>query len=615
MLGGMAPPERIGRYEIVAPLSRGGMGDVYLARVEGLGSFQRHVVLKTLEVGESDDDAIAMFLDEARVLGVLHHQHIAPVYEIDREDGRMYLVMDYVHGHNAHTVWQRTLEIGAALPIDFSLTVASAAASGLHYAHTRRGTDGALLRIVHRDVSLSNLMIGFDGAVKLIDFGIATATNRLAKTQAGFVKGKVAYMAPEQLRGQVLDGRTDVFALGIVLYELTTMRRPFREESDRATVERIKNGTFALPSTIVDEYPAELERVVVRALKVDPRERYPDADTLRRELEALGHRLELVLGDTAVAEVMTQLFEDRREPWQRRPTSRADTEIDTSVEIESRDDTKPSHSPNRRAGTLRTATDTIDALIEKLDTPVRGTPIAEPPASGRQAATAIPVATASTDTDAITTIGVAPERPSARPSSAPPIPRTPFPRMPSAPPPVPLPPSPPPPSQLPPSAAVPVMPVRPIAPPGARSRKPVYRPVSPRVGWTAASVVGAAAIAVAVISLLEDDPALVTVAEPVTIDAAAPPPVTIDAMAAVVVDAPVDAPTSVKLVVITTPPDATVTLAGARLGKTPFEGIVGARSGPQTLSIRRRGYVPVRLEVSLEADVTQTIKLQRAPGP
>src|SRR5678816_162098 len=144
--------------------------------------------------GTDEDEAVAMFLDEARLLGLLHHQHIAPVWAVDKDDdGQLFLVMDYIHGQTAHDAWTRTIELGAALPIDFSLTLAAAAASGLHYAHTRRDAEGRSLRIVHRDVSLSNLMLGFDGAVKLIDFGIAKAANRSTQTQAGFIKGKLGY--------------------------------------------------------------------------------------------------------------------------------------------------------------------------------------------------------------------------------------------------------------------------------------------------------------------------------------------------------------------------------------------------------------------------------------
>src|SRR5262249_34325847 len=147
------------------------------------------------------------------------------------------------------------------------------------------------------------------------------AALRAHQTQAGYVKGKLGYMAPEQLRGQGVDPRTDVFALGIVLYELVTMRRAFREESDRATIEKIKTGKYVRPRDVVPDCPPELEEIIVKALNIDPSKRYQDADTMRRDMEALGHRMRMVLGDAAVVEVMSQLFEDRAEPWQRRATT------------------------------------------------------------------------------------------------------------------------------------------------------------------------------------------------------------------------------------------------------------------------------------------------------
>ncbi|MBC7977380.1 MAG: serine/threonine protein kinase, partial [Myxococcales bacterium] len=319
-------PTRIGRYDLVTALATGGMGRIYLGRASGIGGFERKVVIKTLEVPltAESDPAIAMFLDEARLLGLLHHQHIASVFEVGRDDdGRHFMVLDYVDGFSGHDVGERALQYGAALPLDFTLTVVSAAANALHYAHTRKGNDGALLGIVHRDVTPSNIMIGHDGAIKVIDFGIAMAANRKTKTQTGFVKGKVGYLSPEQVSGRDVDARTDVFALGILLYELSTLHRAFRENSDLATMQRIKAGTFTLPSQIVPEYPAEVEAIVVQALQVDPRNRFPDADAMRRAIEALGHRMRYVLGDAAVIEVMSQLFESHVPGAAVGPASRA----------------------------------------------------------------------------------------------------------------------------------------------------------------------------------------------------------------------------------------------------------------------------------------------------
>jgi len=325
---------RLGRYELIAQLATGGMGRVSLGKSTGEGGFERHVVIKSLDAVDVDDrEATAMFLDEARILGMLHHQHVAAIQEVGRDEaGRLFLVLEYVHGHSAHDIWERSQDLEVHLPLDFTLTVIAAAASGLHYAHTKRSPDGERLNIVHRDVTLSNLMIGFDGTVKVIDFGIAKAALRETKTKSGFIKGKIGYMAPEQLRGQHLDARTDVFALGIVLYELTTMRRAFREISDRATVERIKNGRYTRPSEIVPDYPAGLEAIVMKALRVDPKQRFADADEMRIAVEGFGHELRLVVGDAAVVDTMIRLFPNRAEPWQRRATTRAETE--SAIEVE-----------------------------------------------------------------------------------------------------------------------------------------------------------------------------------------------------------------------------------------------------------------------------------------
>jgi eukaryotic-like serine/threonine-protein kinase len=309
---------RIGRYEVLQHLATGGMGKVHLARSTGPAGFEHHVVLKMLDIeGVEDDPYVEMFLDEARVVGRMHHQHIAPAYALDRDsDGRYFLVMDYIHGQTAKAAWMRSRELGVPLPIAFAVTVATAGAAALHYAHTLTSRDGEALGVVHRDVSLANLMIGYDGAVKLIDFGIALAANRRAQTVTGQVKGTVAYMAPEQIDGRRIDSRADIFSLGIVLYELATMTRAFRAHRDRETAHRIRHGIYTRPSEIVPGFPAELERIIATALQVDPRQRFRDAGTMRRELEAFGRSQRLVVGDPAVVPVMEVLFEHRSEPWQ-----------------------------------------------------------------------------------------------------------------------------------------------------------------------------------------------------------------------------------------------------------------------------------------------------------
>jgi eukaryotic-like serine/threonine-protein kinase len=326
--------QRIGRYEVLNHLASGGMGQVYLARATGLGGFERQVVVKTLDLSITDDDDafVTMFLDEARLVGALNHQFIAPVYEVGcDEEGRYYLVMDYVHGETAEAVFRVSGERMLRMPLAYALTVVSAVASALDYAHGLCAADGTPLDIVHRDVSLSNIMCGHDGAVKLIDFGIAKAANRATKTQVGTLKGKIGYLAPEQIHRRDVDHRADIFALGIVLYELTTGTRAFREVSDLITLERITKGDIRRPSELVSDYPADLERIVMKALSVDPDLRFQTAGAMARDLEKLAARMHLPLGHGAVIEVMGRLFSDHKG---RRRLARGSNEVKTDPSLQ-----------------------------------------------------------------------------------------------------------------------------------------------------------------------------------------------------------------------------------------------------------------------------------------
>ena len=360
------------------------MGQVYLARSTGLGGFERRVVVKTLDPSTTDDDDafVTMFLDEARLLGQLHHQYIAPIYEVGCDpDGRYFLVMDYVHGETAETVWKRCEKRGQPLTLPFTLTVVSAIASALDYAHALTGRDGSPLDIVHRDVSLSNVMVGYDGAVKLIDFGIAKAANRATKTAVGMLKGKLAYLAPEQVVHKPLDHRTDIFALGIVLYELTTMARAFRGESDLITLERITTGEFAPPSQVVPGYPPELEAIVLKAMRLDPDARYQTAGAMGRALEAFAAVRGFALGHAAITREMTQLFSERRRRFAR---SSADVTSDTALKAlppaELDVDITPVTPMEDQDLTPVTPIEPVHAITEETTVPVEAIAEALPPA-------------------------------------------------------------------------------------------------------------------------------------------------------------------------------------------------------------------------------------------
>ncbi len=345
----MTDVERLGKYELLSHLATGGMASVYLARVTGLGGFERHVVLKTLRAaGLADPSFVGMFLDEARLVATLHHQHVAQVYEVGVTDGTYFLAMEYLHGATVRDVLQSAHERGVRLPLDLALSIVCAAAAGLHHAHEQRGPDGAPLRIVHRDVSPSNVMIAYDGSVKLIDFGIAKAEAREIVTEVGFIKGKAGYMAPEQARGYAVDRRSDVFALGVLAYELTTQRRAFGSDSMFESIERSIRGDLVLPSRIVPGFSEALEAVIATALEPDPDDRFQDADELRRAFAQTARHLGLELGVGPVIAILDELYGRRPEPWL------ASLPSDDPADEVTRVDDTPVLDPSRIArGTLR----------------------------------------------------------------------------------------------------------------------------------------------------------------------------------------------------------------------------------------------------------------------
>ena len=605
-------PTRIGRYDLITALATGGMGRIYLGRAAGVGGFERKFVIKTLEVPVTveSDQAIAMFLDEARLLGLLHHQHIASVFEVGRDDdGRHYMVIDYVDGYSAHDVWERAVQFGAQLPLDFTLTVASAIANGLHYAHTQRDIDGTPLGIVHRDVTPSNVMIGHDGAVQLIDFGIAMAATRKTKTQTGFVKGKVSYLSPEQVAGRDVDARTDVFSLGILLYELSTLHRAFRDSSDLATMQRIKAGRVTRPSLLVPNYPLELEIIIMKALQVDPRERFGDADTMRRAIEALGHRLHLVLGDAAIIEVMAQLFESAARPIEAAASRASDpafewTDSDHDLTVRRDPDellavlraenaaapgraraaarTAP-ELPTARPRKLRAATEAADLLIQTREPPVL--PLASPP---------------ETPTGITKPEGIAPPAPPAppaRPADSRP-PARPGGRSAAANP-----------GAANPGAANPagVNPAVPKTIIGASL-------VQARAGRLPMRWIGALALLViappAVYFLTRDSPdAVAGASSPSDAGATAARPVKPATPPMPTVAAPPPAPSKVRVRIISRPADATVFLDSKRLGRTPLDETVVADPGKHVIRLRRKGFALYRLDVTLDTDVTQDVAL------
>ena len=308
----------LGRYRIVDEIGVGGMASVHLARADGPGGFQKWVAIKRIHRHLAEDETfIRMFLDEARIAARISHPNVAQVFDLGKHRDTYWIAMEYLHGEPLREVVRAVEEGGAPLMTpQLAAKIIADSAEGLHAAHELRDKNGKLLNLVHRDVTPHNLFLTYDGTVKVVDFGIAKVTGRLSNTRAGTLKGKLAYMSPEQVRGAQVDRRTDIFALGVVLWELTTGRRLFRMESDIETLERVQACVVPPPSTVVENYPVELEAIVMRALAKDLNRRFATARELSRALQQYLMKSGSFMGSDEIGSYVKHVLSERFEKRQ-----------------------------------------------------------------------------------------------------------------------------------------------------------------------------------------------------------------------------------------------------------------------------------------------------------
>ncbi|QSQ19507.1 protein kinase [Pyxidicoccus parkwayensis] len=275
----------IGRYQLARKLAAGGMAEVFLAKAEGPGGFEKTLVLKRILPHLAEDPSfVEMFLDEAKLAARLEHPNIVQVFDFGQVDGAWFLAMEYIDGPTVRRFVRRGVE--QPLPPALCAKLVALAAEGLAYAHDSRDpATGESLGLIHRDVSPANILVSLQGAVKVVDFGIAKAAGQGHRTQAGVLKGKLAYMPPEQLQLKPLDRRVDIYALGMVLYELLTGRRPFQASSQAAVVQAVLSEPFTPASQWRPDLPPALLKVLDRALAKDRDKRYPDCRAMQAELE------------------------------------------------------------------------------------------------------------------------------------------------------------------------------------------------------------------------------------------------------------------------------------------------------------------------------------------
>lgn len=303
---GFAPGTRLDRYTLIRRLAVGGMAELYLAQQSGASGFSKIVALKRVLPHLAQDVTFTdMFLREAKLASDLNHPNLAHVLDFGECEGEHYLTMEYVHGPDLLEVLKRAK---APLPLAAALRIVLDVARGLHELHEHRAPDGRPLGLVHRDVSPSNVLVAYDGSVKLTDFGIAKAMDLTSATRTGTFKGKLGHSSPEQARGERIDRRSDVFCLGILLYEVTTGTRAFAGANEFAVLGKVARAAYEAPEAVVEDYPPALSAIVARAMSAAPEDRPDTAADFADELAAFATDTKLAASPRRVATLLRDLY-------------------------------------------------------------------------------------------------------------------------------------------------------------------------------------------------------------------------------------------------------------------------------------------------------------------
>jgi serine/threonine protein kinase len=306
----------VGNHEVMRKIATGGMAEIYLVRVSGVAGFQKVMVLKRILPRFAEDPRfVGMFLNEARLAATLRHPNIADVMDVGESDGSYFFTREYVHGQDLFAIVSAARDRREPVPLPIALAVVHALANALHHAHEKRGNDGRPLGLVHRDVSSTNIMVSYDGAVKLLDFGIARDAGAQT-TQTGPLANKVPYMSPEQCRSLPLDRRSDLFSLGVIMFELTVGRRPFRGLTQYDIMEQIVRRSAPRPSELLEGYPRDLEAIVMRLLEPVPADRYSNGDQVLQDVDAFITNHQQWISSRAIGRYMQELFADQVAAWE-----------------------------------------------------------------------------------------------------------------------------------------------------------------------------------------------------------------------------------------------------------------------------------------------------------
>ncbi len=371
-------PSRFGKYLLLDRIAVGGMAEVFVAKAFGVEGFERLLAIKKIlpTMGE-DPEFISMFVDEARIAVQLSHANIVQILELGKHDENLYIAMEYIAGRDVRQVLERFRKRGRPMPVPQACLIIAKVCEALDYAHRKHDAQGRALGIVHRDVSPQNVLVSYEGDIKLIDFGIAKAESRLQKTQAGILKGKFSYMSPEQVRGLPIDHRSDVFAVGVVLWELLTGEKLFTGDSDFAVLEKVRQGLVPPPRQLNPAIPETLQNVVLKALAAESNVRYQWASELHDDLMRFCVVGDMMYGSRQLAEWMREEFTVECEREQER------LRVWMSATLDGDEPTPPTRLPPERK-------EPVAPLPPAAPTPVAAAPAPRfaPPTPGSMMATA-----------------------------------------------------------------------------------------------------------------------------------------------------------------------------------------------------------------------------------
>ncbi len=307
-------PRRFGKYTLIRKLALGGMAEIFLALQKSMAGFEKLIVVKRVLPHLAQDQAfIELLLSEARIAATLNHPNVAHIYDVGEADGQFYIAMEHIHGEDLRSIVRQMKKVNeTSFPLEHAIAIVLGCCAGLSYAHERANLDGEQMNIVHRDVSPQNILVTFTGDVKLVDFGIAKAgRSHMEDTGSGQLKGKIPYMSPEQAQGLGLDGRSDVFSLGVILFELCTGKRLFRGQNEMDTLKMIVEGDYPKPRALNPNLPERLERIILKSLEKDLSNRYQSAREMQADLEEMIRAEQMKVSPLTLSSWMQHLFGEK----------------------------------------------------------------------------------------------------------------------------------------------------------------------------------------------------------------------------------------------------------------------------------------------------------------